>query len=242
MAARTIVSVAVLASPLLVGCVAPGRAGRLPPPGDAPLLYVALGDSTVAGIGASAPERSYVSRLHRRLLAVYPRAELLNLGRSGATSGDVVRGPLASAIQRSPGLVTISVGPNDITSGVTAGEFRSNLDAILAALAQRTRALVVVNLLPDLAVTPRFRGTAEERTVGERSRAFNAVIERLARDHGALVVDLYGPSRREVPRRPELVAADGYHPSDEGYAVWAALVWQELARRIPSPGPRARVP
>jgi len=48
------------------------------------------------------------------------------------------------------------------------------------------------------------------------------------------VVDLYGPSRREVPERPELVAADGYHPSDLGYARWAELMWDAVVTRIGS--------
>jgi lysophospholipase L1-like esterase len=39
----------------------------------------------------------------------------------------------------------------------------------------------------------------------------------------------------EVPRRPELIGADGYHPSDAGYARWAELMWDGIARRLPRP-------
>ena len=46
------------------------------------------------------------------------------------------------------------------------------------------------------------------------------------------VVDLFAASRDEVPRHPELVAGDGYHPSDAGYARWAELMWQRIATRI----------
>jgi lysophospholipase L1-like esterase len=45
-------------------------------------------------------------------------------------------------------------------------------------------------------------------------------------------VDLYSASRQEVPRRPELIGADGYHPSDEGYARWAELMWAAIEGRI----------
>ena len=48
----------------------------------------------------------------------------------------------------------------------------------------------------------------------------------------AEIVDLYGPSRDEVPRRPELIAGDGYHPSDAGYARWAELMWTGVQRRL----------
>jgi lysophospholipase L1-like esterase len=48
------------------------------------------------------------------------------------------------------------------------------------------------------------------------------------------VVDLYAASRREVPGRPELLARDGYHPSDLGYARWAELMWDAVRPRIGS--------
>jgi len=53
-----------------------------------------------------------------------------------------------------------------------------------------------------------------------------------AHAYGAEIVDLYIASRQEVPRRPELIGADGYHPSDEGYARWAELMWAAIEGRI----------
>ena len=94
------------------------------------------------------------------------------------------------------------------------------------------RAVVVVNLLPDLAVTPRFRGKETEPAVARLTIEFNAVLARQGRRYGVEVIDLYGPSRVEVPRRPELLAADGYHPSDLGYARWAELLWAGVERHI----------
>jgi lysophospholipase L1-like esterase len=110
--------------------------------------------------------------------------------------------------------------------------YERNVETVLSRLARDTRAVIVVNLLPDLAVTPRFRGRPEEAALGRLTVEFNDALRRQARAHGATVVDLYAPSRDEVPRRPELVAGDGYHPSDAGYARWAELMWQGLERRI----------
>ena len=99
-------------------------------------------------------------------------------------------------------------------------------------LTQETSAVVVANLLPDLAVTPRFRGREATPAVGGLTVRFNEALTRAARSYGVEVVDLYQPSRAEIPRRPELVAADGYHPSDLGYARWAELLWAGVERRI----------
>jgi len=221
---------------LAAGCSSTrGAAARtLPADRDAEITYVALGDSTVEGVGASRPESTYVSLLHARLRAIYPNARLVNLGVGGATSADVLARQLDRAVALQPELVTLSVGPNDITGQVVLGDYARNMRTILGRLAAGTRAVIVVNLLPDLAVTPRFRGRPEEATVGRLSIEFNEALARAAGRYGAQVVDLYATSRREVPARPELVARDGYHPSDLGYARWAELMWDAVRSRIRS--------
>jgi acyl-CoA thioesterase-1 len=206
----------------------------LPADHDAPVMYVALGDSTVEGIGASRSELNYVSRLYARLREVYRNTRVENLGVGGATSVDVLARQLDRAVALAPDLVTLSVGPNDITERVPLADYTRNIDAIFGRLTSQTRAVLVVNLLPDLAVTPRFRGHEAEAVVGRRSIEFNAALTRLAKRHGVEVVDLYAASRREVPGRPELMAGDGYHPSDVGYARWAELMWDAVQSRIRS--------
>lgn len=198
-----------------------------------PLVYVALGDSTVEGIGATSAAVTYVARIHERLRAWYPQARAVNLGVAGATSADVVAGQLERAIALGPDLVTLSIGPNDITGRVSVREYERHVDTIFTRLRKETAAVVVVNLLPDLAVTPRFRNDPARDVVGRLSIEFNEALARRARDHGAEVVDLYAPSRTEVMARPELIASDGYHPSDLGYARWAELLWAGIERRIP---------
>lgn len=195
-------------------------------------LYVALGDSTVEGVAATTPRHNYVSRLHERLRAIYPSARVENLGVSGAVSADVLRYQLDPAMQLAPHLVTLSIGPNDITGGVSVEEYEKNITRILGRLTRETRAVVVVNLLPDLAVTPRFRHSDKRDVVGRLTVRFNEALERQTRAHGVDIVDLYARSRDEVPRRPELVASDGYHPSDLGYARWAELMWTGVAPKV----------
>jgi lysophospholipase L1-like esterase len=207
----------------------------LPADRDAAIRYVALGDSTVEGVGASTPGHNYVSQLHERLRTVYPAARVVNLGAGGATSTDVRRRQLDRAIALRPDLVTLAIGPNDITTRVSVEEYEKNVDAILGRLRGETRAVTVVNLIPDLAVTPRFRAHRARDAVGRQTVRFNEALERRSRAHGAELVDLYAVSQREVPVRPELIGADGYHPSDVGYARWAELVWPGIQARI-APG------
>jgi len=232
---------AALAAVIVVtGCVAiapsrdspSGAQHRLPADPTAAVVYVALGDSTVEGEGASSPDRNYVSRLLDRLRTVYPLARLVNLGVGGATAADVLSRQLPQALELRPDLVTLSVGPNDITRERSLWAYARDIEAILKTLARATTAVVVVNLIPDLTVTPRFKGKDIELRVRQRVIAFNDILISAARAHGAEVVNLYAASRQEVPGRPELIGADRYHPSDEGYARWAELMWAGIEARI----------
>jgi acyl-CoA thioesterase-1 len=201
----------------------------LPADRTAIVRYVALGDSTVEGVGASAVDRTYVSQLHARLRSIYPRAQVANLELGGATSDDVVAAQLDRAVAVAPDLVTLSVGPNDITKGVPLERFERNVRTIFRTLREGTRAVVVATLLPDLVVTPRYHRHPEREKIAALVVAFNEALARQAEIHGVVIVDLYAASRTEVPQRPELVGDDGYHPSDAGYARWAELMWERLA-------------
>ena len=198
--------------------------------GSAP-TYVALGDSTVEGVGASSPDNNYVSRLYARLRSVYPAARLSNLGVGGATAADVVREQLPRAVALGPHLLTHSIGPNDVTQSRSVEAYDRDVDIIFGTLARDTPAVVVANLLPDMAQAPRF-SPEEKLAVGRRAADFNEALVRRAREHGVEIVDLYAPSQQELPDRPSLVSADDYHPSDEGYARWAELMWRGVEARI----------
>ena len=224
----------VLAALLATACATgrPESDRTLPADRSAAVLYVALGDSTVEGVGATSPDRNYVSRLHERLRAGYPSARVVNLGAGGATSADVLLRQLDRAIGLRPHLVTLSIGPNDITTRVPVATYEKNLETILGRLRYETTAVAVVNLIPDLAVTPRFSRSRLREAVGRQTIVFNEALERTGWAHRAELVNLYAASQREVPLQPELISADGYHPSDAGYARWAELVWTGVEARI----------
>jgi lysophospholipase L1-like esterase len=203
----------------------------LPADRSVPVTYVAMGDSTVSGVGATSPNRNYVSRLHVRLQEVYPGATVTNLGVPAATSADVLQSQVPIVLARQPHLITLSVGPNDIILGHDLQSFDQNVATILRTLQHETDAIVVVNLLPDLTMAPIFQGAAREE-FARRTVEFNQVLERRAQEHGVVLVDLYSASQ-QPELAPDLVGDDDYHPSDEGYALWAEFMWEGIEARIP---------
>jgi lysophospholipase L1-like esterase len=197
------------------------------------LLYVALGDSTVSGAGASRVEHNFVSRLAARLGREYGQARAKNMGVPSATAVEVALRQVPEAIYLAPQLVTVTVGPNDVLDEVPIETFERNVQFILERLRQETRALIVVNLIPDFVRTPKFRVAPNATAMAEQIRRFNEVLVRQAGEQGAVLVDLYGPSQAALPAHPHVVSADGYHPSDAGYELWAQLMWGAIEPRVP---------
>ena len=79
-------------------------------------LWVALGDSTAQGLGASAPDRGYVGQLLVELQEAQQRPwRVVNLSVTGARISDVVREQVPRINDTGePELVTCAVGANDV--------------------------------------------------------------------------------------------------------------------------------
>ncbi len=197
------------------------------------LTYVALGDSTVYGLGASSPSRSYVAHLFRRLRDEYPRAILVNRGVCTASSADVLAHQLPDAIVDRPQLVTLSVGPNDLRQGRGPDEYARRVEVILERLARETEAVVPINRLPDMGYCPRFRGP-ERSMVAALGRHYNHALQHVADGFGIQLVDL-GIGDRAEHERDAFFSEDGYHPSDAGYEAWSLAMWHGVRRHIPQP-------
>ncbi len=192
-----------------------------------PLVYVALGDSTGAGIGAR--DGGYVARLHKRILERRPDSKLVNLCVSGATTEDVLRGQLDRGVAANPDLVTLGIGINDIGHGLTLEQFSKNYEEILSTLRQKTQAAIVVTNLPDISSAPRIPGSMRahyQQQIAQYSRR----LEEIAARHSVTIFDVYAITTRELASHPEYFSADGFHPSDAGYEYWAEEMWPTLAR------------
>lgn len=191
-----------------------------------PIVYVALGDSTGAGIGAR--DGGYVARLNRRLLDHRPGSELLNLCISGATTEDVLRRQLQSGVAKSPDMVTVGIGINDIGHGFTIEQFAKNYEEILTTLKENTQAAIVVTNIPDVSSAPRIPASMRAEYQRQIER-FNERLEEIARRHEVTIFDIFTITRRELPSHPEYFSSDGFHPSDEGYELWAEQMWPTFA-------------
>lgn len=191
--------------------------------------YVALGDSTGAGVGAR--NGGYVARIFKNIEAVRSGSTLTNLCVSGATSEDVLNRQLERGVAEDPNLVTLGIGINDIGHGLELEEFAENYDAILKRLKEGTRATIVVSNLPDISSAPRIPPTLRSE-YQQRIIEFNRKLEEIANRHGVVVFDVFGITHQQLAQHPEYFSADGFHPSDPGYELWAEQMWPTIAQVI----------
>jgi lysophospholipase L1-like esterase len=166
-------------------------------------LWIALGDSIVQGIGATAPDRGYVGRLLERLRAGGEPWRVVNLSVSGARLNHVraeqVPRAREVAAEEEPALVTCSVGVNDL--------FKPGI----RPLPGRIRALM--RALPPATVV----ATAPHGFLLGETLAFNAILRHEARAARMRIAEVWkhtGPPYRDTH------CFDGFHPSDRGHERW----------------------
>lgn len=194
-----------------------------------PVRYLALGDSTGAGQGAKSG--GYVARLFRKIQTHRPESKLTNRCFSGATTSDLLNEQMDGIAELNPNLVTIGIGINDIGHGISISTFEKNYDLILSRLRANTQAAIVITNIPEISTAPRIpqiMRTEYQQTIVK----YNQKLEEVAARHGATVFDVYAVTHEELPKHPEYFSADGFHPSDQGYELWAETMWPTIARIV----------
>ena len=187
------------------------------------LRLLALGDSPFAGVAIERIEATMPVRLARLVGDACGRAVAWRIvARSGATVRAVLT-ELWPRVTTPPfDLILVSVGVNDVTGLTRRRAFASDLTRLLRGLGTTSPdALVVLLGVPPMQAFPLLPQPLRA-WLGGRSQALDRVGRECAVRAGALHLPF------ETVPSPELFAADGFHPSPEGNALWAERVFEAL--------------
>jgi lysophospholipase L1-like esterase len=193
-----------------------------------PVVIVAFGSSSTAGVGTSSPEFTYPNRLAAQLRRQYPTADItvINSGHGGEDAPEMVDRLQRSVIDRHPDLVIWQVGSNAVLRNLDPAETAKLVEEGVARI-QASGADVV---LVDPQYSPR---------ITERAESASRIVRLLGRIAALRHVGIF--PRFQVMRDwhekqalpiDSFVIADGLHMNDWGYACFAQLLGDDIIKSV----------
>jgi lysophospholipase L1-like esterase len=179
------------------------------------IRLLAVGESTVSGVGLASGEESVAATTARALARMTGRPIAWRAeGLSGATVRDA-RERLLPGISPEPAdLVVVAFGVNDATAYRSPATFADDLAELVMAVRSRVGdAAVVVGGVAPLNCFPALPWPLRD-ILGWRSLALQAAADQLAERLPRVVVE------RIPALEPDLFASDGFHPNQRAHTIW----------------------
>ena len=192
---------------------------------EAPLRYLALGDSYTIGESVAETERwpvQLTTRLQEQNINI-TNPEII--ARTGWTT-DELAGAIVNTNPQGPyDLVSLLIGVNNQYRGYSQESYQEEFAELLEqaiGFAGGDAQKVIVVSIPDWGVTP-FASRQDATAIGAEIDAFNTINRTEAEKAGVTYIDITPISRR-APDQPNLIADDRLHPSGEMYTEWVDLI------------------
>lgn len=193
-----------------------------------PVRIVAIGSSSTEGVGATSRAKAYPAQLEEHLKALWKLDTLKveNAGIGGETADQTIA-RLEAAVAGDPDLVIWQVGTNDAVRGSDEEQFRALL---VRGIGAARRAGVDIVLLDQ-----QFYPGIEDL---ERYRRYVRIVREVGREQGVSVFSRFALMRGWADQSAEelrsMLAPDGFHMSDRGYACLTRSLGGALASLVPA--------
>ena len=193
----------------LVGCGQPSQSTKseqASAKSEAPVQYdqlvVVFGDSLYAGYKL-APDEGLAPQLQAALNDDGINARVHNAGVTGDTTaaGKTRLSFVLDNLERSPDLVVLGLGGNDMLRGVKPAETRANMEAMLDELKERQIPAVLTGML------------AAPNLGADYANEFNSIFPELAKQYGTPIYPFFLDG---VVADKSLMLPDGVHPNAKG--------------------------
>lgn len=176
-----------------------------------PVILV-VGDSLSAGYGV-AVDSTWVALLQRRLTQEGYGYRVVNASISGDTTGGALnRLPRALDLHR-PAIVVLELGGNDGLRGLPLKQVRANFEAMLAQIRAKGAKPVLIGMRMPTNYGPAY------------ADGFHALYGELAKKYAAPHLDFF---LDRVALDPELMQADGIHPTTKAQPILLDNMWPVL--------------
>jgi lysophospholipase L1-like esterase len=182
------------------------------------LRYIAAGDSTAVGVGATEVKYSYTGEILNYLQKSHS-VTYKNIGVTGNKTTDFVNNQLEQIINFQPDIITISISANDATHLVSQSVILENYKTIISELKQKTNAKIFITNIPVFShadILPWFY----RKLIEYRSSKINPKILNLEDDR-VNIINIHDFGWDSFPDISKTFAIDHFHPNNLGYQNWA---------------------
>lgn len=200
------------------------RFGRAGGEGDAAKLFV-LGESTVAGLGARDHEHGLAGQFALRLSEHLQRpVEWKVLGKNGVTARRTINELVPIMPVDTFDYILVGLGGNDVMRLSSPRKWRRDMLELFGLLRERSPdAVIFISNCPMIIMSPVIPWPSKQ-LLWRLSQMHDANIREFT---GGLENTFYYPQPVDVTL--EGFFADGIHPSEQGYADWAAAMIRYFA-------------
>lgn len=188
------------------------------------LKYLAAGDSTVLGRGASTVEKTYPYQI-AEYLAQDHKVVYKNIGVSGARLHDLKEKQLPEIIAFQPDIITISIGGNDVDRLASKDYVLTNLNFIISELTTKTQAKIYIANMPNF-TGAQLLPHPYVWLIEKRSKPINQAISQLKNKRVTIAnVHDFFSDHLDIE---STYSADYFHPNDFGYQLWTKAFVEKI--------------
>jgi len=199
------------------------RTGTVGDAGDAAKLLV-IGESTVAGLGASTHKKALAGQFAERLAGRTGRAvEWTVMGKNGVTARRTIDELVPQIPDRQFDYILLGIGGNDVMKLSSPKKWRRDMLVLLGILREKNPdAVIFISNCPMIVLSPVI------------PHPIKFLLWELSKLHDKNIRDFTGEMDR-VHYYPQPVDveldgffADGIHPSEQGYSDWAEAMMKHF--------------
>lgn len=188
--------------------------------GESAAKLLVIGESTVAGLGASTHEAALAGQFAKNLSDHIARlVEWTVIGKSGVTAREAIAKLVPQIPNEKFDYILVGLGGNDVLKISTPARWRNDMTEFLGIIRERNpEAVIFLSNCPMVCLSPAL------------PNPLRAILWELSKMHNDNIRDLtshmdrvfYYPQPVDVTL--EGFFADGIHPSERGYSDWAAAM------------------
>lgn len=198
-----------------------GRVGE----GDDPARLFVIGESTVAGLGARNHDLALAGQFARNLSEQIGRpVEWDVLGKNGVTARRTIEELVPHMPEKPFDYILLGIGGNDVMKLSSPVKWRRDMTELIGIMREKhPDSVIFISNCPMVILTNAIPPPSKQ-LLWELSQMHNANIKEFTRDMDRV---FYYPQPVDVEL--EGFFADGIHPSEKGYADWAAAMVRYFA-------------